>query len=204
MPVDSTTLAERAEAGQVWEAAAVEAYSSFNVEAGIDFPDPWSYSWLGRIVVFNFGGHGLYIGPHWYCSVLMLGFILAVGLFQCNSVTSLEQLAGSVFVTVLSTVSFLRCALSNPGVLQKNHVPTVSESLSVRVRRCDICQIVQPRGCQHCQFCQVCVQGHDHHCPWMGKCIGSNNLCSFYTFLFCGFGSLAYILLVALAQPPPA
>ncbi|CAE7169173.1 PAT08 [Symbiodinium pilosum] len=132
----------------------------------------------------------------------MLGFILAIGLFHCTSVTSLGQLAGGLLVTTLSAASFLRCALANPGVLQKNQAQSLSDSLATRVRRCEICQIFQPRGCQHCYFCQVCVQGHDHHCPWMGKCIGSNNLCSFYTFLFVGFGSLGYILLVALAQPP--
>ena len=177
MPVDrdSTQLAEltagRLEVGgsnAEAEAEAYEAYSPFE-----DFPEPWSYSWLGRIFVYNFGGHGLYIGPHWYCSVLMLGFILAIGLFHCTSVTSLGQLAGGLLVTTLSAASFLRqtltnhslplsfpslpahrgdlpidprCALANPGVLQKNQAPSLSDSLATRVRRCEICQIFQPRG----------------------------------------------------------
>mmetsp|Transcript_52111 Transcript_52111/g.97485 ORF Transcript_52111/g.97485 Transcript_52111/m.97485 type:complete len:206 (-) Transcript_52111:147-764(-) len=184
------------------------AYSPFDVEARCDvpnLPESWTSGWLGRILVYNFAGHLLFIGPHWYCSVLMFGFIVAVGLFHCSSVSSPTQMAAGVLVTVLSASSFIRCALSDPGVLPKSADESLAESLAPaapRVKRCEICQVVQPRGCQHCHFCQVCIQGLDHHCPWMGKCIGKKNLCSFYTFLFVGFSSLAYILLVALMQPP--
>lgn len=27
----------------------------------------------------------------------------------------------------------------------------------------------------HCHECEICVQGYDHHCPWIGKCIGKGN-----------------------------
>eukprot|EP00438_Fugacium_kawagutii_P001212 Skav223408 [mRNA] locus=scaffold350:92391:92831:- [translate_table: standard] len=146
----------------------------------------------------------MFIGPHWYCSILMLAFILGVGVFHCSTVAAVGplQLLAGLAVTSLSLISFLNCAFADPGVLQKNpedQLPSLNEGNN---RTCQICQVVQPRGCQHCHFCQVCVLGHDHHCPWMGKCIGKKNLCAFYTFLTVSFSSLGYVMLSALALPP--
>ena len=160
--------------------------------------------WLGRIWVCQLAGREFYIGPHWYCSILMLVFILGVGTFHCSSAAALGsfQLAGGLAVTGLSLISFLNCAFADPGVLQKNPEDQVLPSLETNHRTCQICQVVQPRGCQHCHFCQVCILGRDHHCPWMGKCIGRKNLCAFYTFLTVAFASLGYIMISALSQPP--
>ena len=36
----------------------------------------------------------------------------------------------------------------------------------------------------HCDICNVCCEYYDHHCPWIGKCIGRNNYLSFKAFLF--------------------
>mmetsp|Transcript_43808 Transcript_43808/g.135348 ORF Transcript_43808/g.135348 Transcript_43808/m.135348 type:complete len:272 (+) Transcript_43808:562-1377(+) len=75
------------------------------------------------------------------------------------------------------------------------------QSRALGGRRCSTCNLVQPRGCSHCEFCQVCVEGFDHHCPWMGKCIGRNNLCAFYTFIAVSMSSLAYIFLLTVMTP---
>mmetsp|Transcript_53243 Transcript_53243/g.65276 ORF Transcript_53243/g.65276 Transcript_53243/m.65276 type:complete len:204 (-) Transcript_53243:72-683(-) len=191
------------------------AYSHFDIDStavtGQEVPytescraEGQSY-WLGRIFVMKLAGRELYIGPHWYCSILMLAFILGVGVFHCTSVAALGwlQLCGGFAVTGSSLLSFLNCAFADPGILHKNpeeQLPSLSEA---NHRTCQICQVVQPRGCQHCHFCQVCILGHDHHCPWMGKCIGRKNLCAFYTFLTVSFASLGYVMLSALTLPPP-
>lgn len=31
--------------------------------------------------------------------------------------------------------------------------------------------------------CELCIEGHDHHCPWVSKCIGKYNLKHFYFFV---------------------
>ncbi|CAK9001183.1 unnamed protein product [Durusdinium trenchii] len=200
MPVD--------DAAETAAEAEDRPYSPFNVAT--DMPSQTNHAeadrnhyWLGRILVLHLANQILYIGPHWYCSILMLMFILGVGFFHCSTVAGAGalQLSGGLAVTLLSLYTFLRCALADPGILQKS--PEGEDQLpSVRARTCGICQIVQPRGCQHCHFCQVCVEGYDHHCPWMGKCIGKKNLCAFYTFLTVAFSSLGYIMISALAQPP--
>jgi len=42
----------------------------------------------------------------------------------------------------------------------------------------------------------MCVERFDHHCPWIGNCIGKRNYKYFYLFIM----SLAFMLLFALVQ----
>jgi len=51
-------------------------------------------------------------------------------------------------------------------------------------RWCNVCQVEQVRGTAHCPVCNCCIRGHDHHCPWMGKCIGERTSRAFYAYLF--------------------
>lgn len=49
---------------------------------------------------------------------------------------------------------------------------------------CKSCNIVRPPRAFHCAKCDFCVEIHDHHCPWMGTCIGYRNVRYFILFLF--------------------
>ena len=51
-------------------------------------------------------------------------------------------------------------------------------------RYCRACSLYQPPKAVHCPDCDVCVDGYDHHCPWMGTCIGKKNMSSFMKFNF--------------------
>jgi hypothetical protein len=52
------------------------------------------------------------------------------------------------------------------------------------VAYCDVCEIYQyPNlNIRHCDDCDCCILGHDHHCPWMGKCVGKKNMKWFIIF----------------------
>lgn len=43
-----------------------------------------------------------------------------------------------------------------------------------------VCYAYIPTGTFHCEYCDVCCEDLDHHCPWVGKCIGKYNQCSFF------------------------
>lgn len=161
----------------------------------------WQGRWAGRILVWRTPCGTLYIGPHWPCSVVMLCIIYWMGMQGFHKASEDDDMDKKrMALTALSTLLFLLCALRNPGIFEADGsqvILAVEGGMAALPRRwCDVCRHERLEKVEHCPFCQVCVEGLDHHCPWMGKCIGKKNLCNFYSFLCVSFASLAYIYAV--------
>lgn len=66
------------------------------------------------------------------------------------------------------------------------------------IRHCTICRIDQPIRTKHCRECGKCIATHDHHCPWLGICIGEKNKKVFYSYLVLQFAQLIWALTLVI------
>lgn len=103
--------------------------------------------------------------------------------------------------------SMINVLLSDPGVLPKHvtalpgllprmappayaraiDAPTANISIDGHVESCKFCiscRIWRPPTAHHCSRCNVCIEGFDHHCGILGKCVGQRNIRDFLIFLW--------------------
>ena len=68
---------------------------------------------------------------------------------------------------------------------------------TLTLKWCRTCRIFRPPRAAHCSECNVCVEKFDHHCPWMGQCIGRRNYRYFLGFIISVCCLCCYTLLLS-------
>jgi hypothetical protein len=73
--------------------------------------------------------------------------------------------------------------LRNNQVIPSEQSTVSNGSELYELRFCTVCNTDQPLRAKHCSDCRRCVATYDHHCPWLGNCIGEKNKAFFYAYL---------------------
>ncbi|KAL4510040.1 hypothetical protein ABPG72_010233 [Tetrahymena utriculariae] len=67
-------------------------------------------------------------------------------------------------------------------------------------RYCHTCKIMRPPLSSHCDHCNNCIKNFDHHCYFMGNCIGERNQKYFVLFLLSTLLWSVYVEVFILIQ----
>lgn len=100
---------------------------------------------------------------------------------------SLWKKISLTIIFLIQIFSYLFTIVRNPGIPESKRYylyPSGSNGIK-RFRICRICKMYMnlDKKTYHCHICCICVEGLDHHCDFLNKCIGEKNLRSFYFFI---------------------
>ncbi|XP_072542796.1 palmitoyltransferase ZDHHC14 isoform X2 [Salminus brasiliensis] len=138
-----------------------------------------------------------------------------------NLTPAIPAIGGVLFLFVMGML--LRASFSDPGVLPRatpeeaadverqidaangaggpGYRPpprtreVVINGQTVKLKYCFTCKIFRPPRASHCSLCDNCVERFDHHCPWVGNCVGKRNYRFFYLFIL----SLSFLTIFIFA-----
>jgi len=102
---------------------------------------------------------------------------------------------------LIDVIAYIRAAMTHPGVIpnekewlqQDGEDESEGSSMQEHInetkrsgqrRYCKWCEKYKPDRCHHCRVCRQCILKMDHHCPWIGNCVGFKNHKYFLLVIF--------------------
>lgn len=154
------------------------------------------------------------IGSHLFQALLFILFIQIVNilthLYIYNRIHFIFRYSG-IFLYIIQSIFHLYAYIINQGIPDRKwflsqevikritHDKEFNQNFNFeRYQICKVCNLLIDKELNvvHCCYCNVCCEMYDHHCPWLGKCIGKNNIRAFSYFLLFTFIFFAYTLIV--------
>lgn len=163
------------------------------------------------------------VGVTAFAAALTTGASAGFWIFVGPSLALPYRLVGALLY-VLTIGFMILTATTDPGIVPSNRSMDEAEAdacanmqksvtingVTVPLKWCRTCRIFRPPRAAHCSECNVCVEKFDHHCPWMGQCIGRRNYRFFLGFVISVCALCAYTLVLsaygayrAVRLPPP-
>ncbi len=146
------------------------------------------------------------LGPNWcyFLGLTLVLFLTFIGVFLSlgDKLNYYVRIIG-IFIYSVQFISYSACSLINPGLPDNRFLENPNFKFDNKVLQpCSECKLLNDLNTTeityHCFECEVCIEGYDHHCPWISKCVGKNNIWLFYIFVGSTFIYIIF-LFVALS-----
>jgi hypothetical protein len=153
---------------------------------GKKFGKIFKYGNIGNLFVIKYNKHVFVIGMNYYLNLLIFIIYFFLYIFINYYIYNLNYIAFNIsnFLLLCALIfTHILLTISDPGINKSKH----------NLVKCtyDKCNINRRKNYVHCILCDVCIRNLDHHCDFIGKCIGHRNYDIFVWFIIC---LLLYIL----------
>ena len=146
-------------------------------------------------------GNRFIVGKKYYhmvFSILLLSLPTSIyisSMLKINITSSIFFVVLNLLIYTFIVIFLLIGGCSDPGILERNNefsfydnrksmIKMNIQGHMINVNYCYTCFHFRPPRTSHCAECDNCVLNFDHHCLWMGTCVGKRNYKYFYYILF--------------------
>ncbi|KAI6176606.1 Palmitoyltransferase [Aphelenchoides bicaudatus] len=135
------------------------------------------------------------------CTLLVL-FISTWFLFVHVFMPWHSQIA-VLLLSVVTPYLFILAFKSDPGFIgyDSNRLKTIKDAIEQSKfgsHFCVTCLIQRPPRSKHCKFCDRCVSRFDHHCLYIGNCVGGKNHRLFILMLTAALSGISIVTVGSL------
>jgi len=140
------------------------------------------------------------LGKKFYHMILSLIIITiptvlyVIIMFKINDSSTISLAVIAIILYILITIFLCLGGCLEPGLVMRNNENALYDNKKnvikinikghmVNLNYCYTCFHFRPPRTSHCAECDNCVEKFDHHCLWLGTCIGKRNYKYFYFLL---------------------
>ena len=140
------------------------------------------------------------VGNKYYHIIYSFIFLSLPTSFFISSMIKINTTSSIVIMTLVIILyipiiyGLLKGGTKDPGIIERNNEyatynnkkSTIKVNIKghmVNLNYCYTCFHFRPPRTSHCAECDNCVEKFDHHCLWMGTCVGKRNYKYFYLVL---------------------
>ncbi len=146
-------------------------------------------------------GNRFFVGKKYYhilISFILLSLPTAIYISTLIKINTKSIIVFIILILILYIPILIFLILggcNDPGVLDRNNeyayydnrksvIKINIQGHMTNLNYCYTCFHFRPPRTSHCAECDNCVENFDHHCLWMGTCVGKRNYKYFYFVIF--------------------